>query len=116
MCHYQHRAHGNPLLFPGIQDITSHVEFTDIAETAYDAGFDILGYTTQAFFLAGCGIESMYNQLDASDMQQFMKTTQPIKQLIMPNEMGELFKVIAFGKNIDAPLIGFSAFDQLAQL
>lgn len=116
MCHYQHLAHGNPLLYPGIQDITSHVDFTDIAETAYDAGFDILGYTSQAFFLAGCGLESMYNDLDADDMQKFLAITQPIKQLVMPNEMGELFKVIGLGKNIDEPLIGFSALNQLAHL
>ena len=55
-CHYRHRAHDNPFWWPGLCDITAHVDFTAIAEAGHGAGLDVLGYTTQANFLINCGL------------------------------------------------------------
>jgi len=116
MCHFQHHAHGNPLILPGVQDMTAHVDFTSVAESAVDAGFSIMGYTNQAYFLLGCGIEQFLLKIDSNDTKTYLQYSQQIKKLTMPNEMGELFKCIALGKNMDMSLMGFSMIDQRAKL
>jgi len=101
MCHYQHHCHTNPLLYPGLQDITAHVDFTLIAETALKLGLTINGYTNLASFLINCGLTSLITN-------QY----QEARILSSPAEMGELFKVIALGKQCSLPLIGFSQYDK----
>jgi SAM-dependent MidA family methyltransferase len=113
MCHYQQRAHSDPLIFPGIQDITAHVDFTAIAEAADNHGLQIAGYTHQAAFLAGCGIHEL---LTVNDEQQRARQAQHLQVLMHPSEMGELFKVIALSKSCDLPLIGYSLLDQTERL
>ncbi|MEA3406014.1 MAG: SAM-dependent methyltransferase [Pseudomonadota bacterium] len=114
-CHYQHRAHSNPFYYPGLQDITAHVDFTAVAESAYDSGLKVAGYTTQAQFLMATGLLEMASDPDAPVTEQ-LKIAQQIKTLTLPNEMGESFKVIALSKNLDQSLIGFSLRDLRHQL
>ncbi len=114
-CHYQHRAHSNPFFYPGLQDITAHVDFTAVAEDGFDSGFKVAGFTTQANFLMGSGLIEMSIDPDAPVTEQ-IKIAQQIKTLTLPDEMGESFKVIALTKNIDSPLIGFSVRDLRHQL
>jgi SAM-dependent MidA family methyltransferase len=111
MCHYRHRAHPDPLVLVGLQDITAHVDFTAIAETAQACGLDVLGFTTQAHLLLSLGIEQR-----VAEAEDVMQVAQQIKQLVLPSEMGELFKAIAFGKGLDLSLSGFSFQDQRARL
>lgn len=96
MCHYQHRAHDNPLIYPGLQDITSHVDFTLVANSALESGLDVLGYTTQGFFLLACGILDLIPNSPTKQIQ----ANQAIKKLTLPHEMGELFKVMALGRGV----------------
>lgn len=114
-CHYRHRAHDNPFWWPGLSDITTHVEFTAIAEAAHAAGLDVLGYTAQASFLMNCGIGELLaaRQAEGGDAA---KTLGAVQVLLAPGEMGELFKVIACGRGIDAPLLGFGRGDRLHAL
>jgi len=114
-CHYQHRAHGDPFYFPGLQDITSHVDFTAVAENAYDSGFKVAGYTTQAHFLMASGLLEMSASINA-DITDQLKVAQQIKTLTLPDEMGESFKVIGLTKHFDDALIGFSVRDLRHQL
>lgn len=114
MCHYQHHSHTNFLLHPGEQDITAHVDFTHVAEAAQQAGFHIAGYTNQASFLLANGLLSFINDLK-SELDQ-VRAKQAIKQLTHPNEMGELFKVIALSKQIDIALTGFLLQDKRVSL
>ncbi len=114
-CHYQHRAHSNPFFYPGLQDITAHVDFTAVAEDGFDSGFKVSGFTTQANFLMGTGLMEMSVDPHAHVTEQ-IKIAQQIKTLTLPDEMGESFKVIALTKNIDSPLIGFSVRDLRHQL
>lgn len=107
MCHYRHRAHDDPLLYVGLQDITAHVDFTAIAEASTDSGLSLLGYTSQALFLLGCGLDELATQVDQSDARAYLQFTNEVKKLTLPHEMGELFKVIALGRGIDMPLAGF---------
>jgi len=114
-CHYQHRAHSNPFYYPGLQDITAHVDFTAVAEAAYDSGLKVAGYTTQAQFLMATGLLEMASDPDAPVTEQ-LKIAQQIKTLTLPNEMGESFKVMALSKKIDQSLMGFSLRDLRHQL
>lgn len=108
MCHYRHHTHDNPFLFIGLQDITAHVNFTDIAECGIQAGLEFLGYTNQAFFLINCGITELLKQTSPEAIRDYAPLSAQLQQLTSPAEMGELFKVIVLGKNFAEPLIGFT--------
>lgn len=116
MCHYRHRAHPDPLLWPGLQDITAHVDFTAIAEAGLEAGFEISGYTTQAYFLMGCGLDAMLAEIDPGDVDIHMRLVQEIRRLTLPTEMGERFKVLGLTRGLQQPLIGFGMRDQRERL
>ncbi len=116
MCHYRHRAHPDPLVFIGLQDITAHVDFTLIAEAALAAGFAVRGFTSQAYFLLALGLTEMLAELNPVDIRAQLEYAQQIKKLTLPNEMGELFKVMALAKGMDRPLQGFALNDQRQRL
>jgi SAM-dependent MidA family methyltransferase len=116
-CHYRHRAHDDPFWYPGLSDITSHVDFTAVAEAGFDAGLSVLGYTSQAAFLVNCGIgELLLAKVGADNTatQAGLKAQGAVNILLSPNEMGELFKVIALGRGLDPrqPLLGFARGDR----
>lgn len=97
-CHFQHRAHFDPLILPGLQDITAHVDFTAMAEAAVDAGAGVICYATQAQFLLAADMLSRLQAHDfATDVERFAATG-AIQKLLAPSEMGELFKVLVVGK------------------
>ena len=112
MCHYRHRVHDDPFFLPGLQDLTAHVDFTAIAEAGIDAGLKLLGYTTQAQFLVNCGITQLLEQQAEDAAASRFALTAGAQKLLSPAEMGELFKVIALGRGIDSPLIGFTSGDK----
>jgi len=109
LCHYRHCAHADPYLYLGLQDITAHVDFTAVAEAGIRAGFRIAGYTTQAHFLIGCGLDRLLSQLatgpDAMDMLL------GAKQLVLPSAMGERFQVIGLDQGVTTAWSGFSFRD-----
>jgi SAM-dependent MidA family methyltransferase len=111
MCHYRHHAHDDPFFLPGLQDITAHVNFTDIAECGIDAGLELLGYTSQAFFLINCGITGLLQETEPENLRVYLPLSAQLQKLTSPAEMGELFKVIAFGKGMTEPLCGFTRGD-----
>ena len=104
-CYYQHKASDNPFEHIGEQDITTSVNFSDIADQAINSGFKISGYATQAMFLIALGIdEYLMNETDSSNK---ITLAQQIKQLVLPSAMGESFKVLALTKNCHVKLNGF---------
>jgi SAM-dependent MidA family methyltransferase len=116
MCHYRHRAHPDPLFHPGLQDITAHVDFTGLAEAALGAGLSVSGYTTQAFFLMGCGLERLLSESDPEDVQRHLQLMQGVKRLTLPSEMGERFKVLGLSRDLETQPIGFSLQDMRGRL
>ena len=116
MCHYRHRAHDDPLTLVGLQDITAHVDFTAIAEAGTETGLSLLGYTSQAAFLIGCGLEQLMSASDPEDTRAHLGLTQQVKKLTSPHEMGELYKVIALGRGIPEPFPGFADHDRRGRL
>lgn len=116
MCHYRHRAHSDPFLYPGLQDITAHVDFTSVAEAGIAAGLDLGGYTSQAFFLLSGGLESMLQTTDPSDTRAHLELTRQVKMLTAPEEMGERFKAILLCRDLDVSPSGFMLRDLSHQL
>ncbi|MHB1565742.1 MAG: class I SAM-dependent methyltransferase [Acidiferrobacter sp.] len=112
MCHFRQHAHDDPLLLPGLQDITTHVDFTALARGARAAGLEIAGYTSQAAFLLALGLAPTSS---ASSHEQ-IRERQAIMKLTLPHEMGELFKVLAMGRGVTDPLRGFALRDRRAAL
>lgn len=112
MCHYRHHAHDDPFFLPGLQDITAHVDFTAVAEAAIDAGLHLYGYTTQAYFLINGGITDLLAETDAENICDYLPLSAQLQKLTSPAEMGELFKIIALGKEVNMPLCGFVSGDK----
>ncbi len=110
MCHYRHRVHEDPFLWPGLQDITAHVDFSAVAQAR--GALDLLGYVNQAQFLVNCGITGLLAETPASDVARYAPLAAQAQQLLSPAEMGELFKVIALGRGIASPLSGFGRGDK----
>lgn len=116
MCHYRHRAHDNPFTWPGLQDITAHVDFTALAEAGVGAGLEVAGYTTQAWFLLDCGLENLLPAAGITDSAADLLLAQQAKKLILPGEMGERFKFIGLAKDLAGPVPGFRLQDQRGRL
>jgi SAM-dependent MidA family methyltransferase len=113
-CHYRHRFHNDPFFLPGLQDITAHVDFSAMARAAEQGGAEVMGYTTQAYFLISCGLAVLVSAGDPTVTLSRLKDTSAVHRLISPAEMGELFKVLGIGKGIDVPLVGFQSARHLA--
>jgi len=103
MCHYRHHAHPDPFYLPGLQDITAHVDFTAMALAAQDAGLPVLGYMSQAAFLLGAGIGELLLEYDPEQAISYLPHSKAVQKLVSPAEMGELFKVLIVGKDVQLP-------------
>lgn len=112
MCHYQHYAHTEPLIYVGLQDMTAHVDFTSIAHAGVSNGLTLSGFCSQAQFLMNCGILEVMSQVSPHDMTNYVPLAAAAQKLLSPAEMGDLFKVITFSKALEAPLLGFSSGDK----
>ena len=111
MCHFRHRAHADPLWWPGLNDITAHVDFSAMAAAADEAGLDVLGYTSQAHFLLNCGI------LDLMRDDAPAATRSGVHRIVSEAEMGELLKVLAVGRGIGGDALrGFARGDRTHRL
>ncbi len=108
-CHYRQRMHGDALLWPGLQDITAHVDFTAMAQAACAAGATLAGFANQAQFLINCGLPQLLEAVDPAD-SAYLDLALQARQLLLPQAMGEAFKVLALTRGLDdgTGLIGFA--------
>jgi SAM-dependent MidA family methyltransferase len=111
ICHYRHRAHPDPFLYPGLQDITAWVDFTAVAEAAVGAGLHLAGYTTQAHFLLGARIDEEFSNAGVTDLPQQLDLSRQLQTLMMPGQMGERFKVMGLMRGIDVVPAAFQYRD-----
>lgn len=112
MCHYRHRAHTDPFWLPGLNDITAHVDFTAVAEAGVGNGLELAGFTSQAAFLMECGLLERLAAIGPSDGLDYLRAASKVQKLLSPSEMGELFKVIGFTRDLDVMLPGFARGDR----
>ena len=108
-CHFKQRAHADPYINVGVQDITAWVDFTRIAEAALAAGLTVSGFATQAAFLLATGLEGLV--AEAGDAAPRARLAGEARRLVLPEEMGEAFKFMALTRGYDAPLCGFALQD-----
>jgi SAM-dependent MidA family methyltransferase len=109
VCHYRHHAHDDPLILPGLQDITAFVDFTALAEAAMLCGLDVAGYTSQAQFLIGNDIEGYLRATESLSFAERLRVVDGVKTLMLPGEMGERFQVMALTRDFDGDdLAGFA--------
>nr|WP_240900935.1 SAM-dependent methyltransferase [Thioalkalivibrio sp. XN8] len=109
MCHYRHRAHDDPFRWPGLQDLTAWVDFTTVAAAGVAAGLTLEGFTTQAAFLAGNGLEEMLAAAPGGTAG--IMQAQQARQLLLPGEMGERFRVLGLSRGLGPALAGFGLLD-----
>ncbi len=110
-CYYRHRMHDNPFLYPGLQDITSHVDFSALVSAAIDADLELQGFTTQAQFLLATGLLEHAQRLGKTAIIERSKLSREIQRLTLPAAMGESFSVIGFSRGMDDVLQGFTGQD-----
>ncbi len=107
MCHYRHRAHDDVFFWPGLQDITAWVDFTALAEAADIHGLDVEGYTSQSFFLIGCGLDRILAEHSRADGDGALAMNAQARQLTLPGMMGEKFQVMGLGRGLTRASRGF---------
>lgn len=103
MCHYRHHAHADPFYLPGLQDITSHIDFSEIARAGLDAGLEVGFYMSQAAFLIGAGLPNLLDRQGAADPVHWLPLSNAVQKLTSPAEMGELFKAMLLVDRIEVP-------------
>jgi len=116
MCHFRHHAHAHPLVLAGLQDVTAHVDFTAVAQAAREGGLAVLGYTSQANFLMNAGLLELLNHMSTEDTVHYSRAAGAVQRLVSEAEMGELFKVMALGRGLTVPLLGFARSDRRSRL
>ena len=116
-CFIRHHQHDDPSNLVGLQDITAHVDFTELALAASKSGLDVSGYTTQAGFLLENGITEIAEQQLTNQPEEFRyQISQELQKLLMPGQMGEVIKVICFSKSSSEAINGFAMQDHLHRL
>jgi len=103
MCHYRHHAHTEPFYWPGLQDITSHIDFSALCREGEKAGLELLTYCSQAHFLLNAGIGDVLMRVSPENPLQYLPEANALQKLVSPAEMGELFKVLIMGTGVCLP-------------
>jgi SAM-dependent MidA family methyltransferase len=110
--HYRHHALDDPFYLPGLCDLTAHVDFSAVARAGVAAGLDLAGYASQANVLLNAGLTELLMQTSPADAAAYLPQANAVQRLVSPAEMGDLFKVMAFGKGGIAPLASFARGDR----
>ena len=116
LCHYRQRVHTDPLVLPGLQDITASVDFSAVADAAIAAELTVAGYTSQTYFLFGCGLAELLAHIAPEAGVEYLEMARQTKLLTLPGEMGERFKAMALTRGLKTPLRGFTVFDERERL
>lgn len=114
VCHYRHRAHFDPFVWPGLTDLSAFVDFTALAAGAHRCGMEVAGFTSQAGFVLGTGAGEELAQVD-NEVER-VRLAAELKRLVLPGEMGERFKVMSLTRDFGASFPEFDLSDQRARL
>lgn len=105
LCYYKHRSSENYFENIGLQDMTSHVNFSALAHYGNQAGLALTGFTDQAHFLVNLGLMKICSELQKNgDLASYDRFNR-LKVLFSPEGMGEKFMVLIQHKNIEHPEI-----------
>lgn len=117
MCHYRHTLNSNPYLNIGAQDITTHVDFTTLANAGKKAGLELTGFTTQKNFLLGLGVLDELQEVTSFGFDAYdkIKSNQRLAELITPGGAGDTFKVMIQHKGLDKPALKGFSFKEMSR-
>jgi SAM-dependent MidA family methyltransferase len=115
VCHYRHRSHSDPFFAPGLQDISVWVDFTAVTRAAEAAGLGLAGFTTQAQYLFGCGLERHFEAARTGDPKRTAQLAGEVRLLTLPGQMGERFRVLALARSFPRPLRAMAAARDLTR-
>lgn len=113
VCHYRHRAHFDPFVWPGLTDLSAFVDFSAAAGAGQAAGLEVAGFTTQAGFVLESNVGDRLGEID--DDRERIQLAGELKRLVLPGEMGEKFKLLALSRGVAAPPF-FDGLDQRSRL
>jgi SAM-dependent MidA family methyltransferase len=116
LCHHRHQVHADPFVHVGQQDITASVDFTAAARVLQRAGMRIDGFCSQAWFLLGCGLETLLLEVQQGDPATALQVGQSVKRLLLPGEMGDRIQVLGASRGCDIEWLGFKPNNQLGRL
>jgi SAM-dependent MidA family methyltransferase len=116
MGHLRHRAHADPFLWPGLSDLTAHVDFTAIAEAGERAGLTVAGFASQAPYLLSSGLLDRLQAVGPPESAEYLRAASAVQTLTSPAEMGELFKVLALARSEGIEWRGFALHDRSHRL
>lgn len=105
LCYYSQMTSENPYERVGLQDMTSHVDFSTLATVGEEQGLHVTGFTNQMSFLMGLGLEDFLSKLDPEGAE-----FRAAVHLVRPEGMGRTFKVLIQHKGIDMPTLDGLAF------
>jgi len=115
-CHFRHYAHDDPLILPGIQDLTAWVDFSAVASAAVENGLEVAGYVTQAQFLLGGGLDKEFEKFSELSPDAQIKLSGQVKLLTLPEEMGENFKCLGLSRGMAITPSAFGFADRTQHL
>jgi SAM-dependent MidA family methyltransferase len=115
-CHYRHRAHDDPLILPGLQDLTASVDFSQLAEAGRRLGFDVACFASQSAFLIACGLPRILAEGASLDPLALARLGAEVRMLTLPGEMGERFQVLALSRGLDPRSLPFACADRSDRL
>lgn len=106
LCYYRHQLEEDPYIRVGLQDITTHVDFSSLIQVGETAGLHKIWYGEQYRFLMATGMMEEMMALEARPLpeEQRLKDRLALKKLMLPDGgMGDTFKVLVQGKNVGTP-------------
>ncbi len=115
-CHFRHRAHDDPLILPGLQDLTASVDFSQLAGAGRGLGFDVACFASQSAFLFACGLPGIFAEAATLDPLAQARLGAEVRTLTLPGEMGERFRVLALSRGLDPRALPFVGADRSGRL
>ena len=115
VCIHNHQSNFDPMINIGMQDISSFVNFSHLSNICSSLDINIDGYLTQSHFLMNLGILDLFQSKNISDSEKLDELNR-LKNILLPNTMGEIFKVLVMKKNIDITLLSTKEFNHIYKL
>lgn len=95
MCYRRHAAHDDPFVHPGEQDITAHVNFSALMRAGERCGLSVVSFETQREFLVRRGVLGLLAEhAEADPFHPAARRNRAIRQLLVGDRMGDVFKVL----------------------
>ena len=115
VCVHNHQPNFEPMINIGEQDLSSFVNFSHLKNICLNTNLDVAGYLIQSNFLINLGILDLFQSKKMSENEKLDELNR-LKNILLPNTMGEIFKVLVMKKNMDISLLSTKEFNHIHKL